>query len=212
MTLNEAAYLIAGNLNRNEDDVFIEEIKFAIKYYRAKILRDDFIRNGIDKNSVQSFVTNLVEVDKSLTHLIELDCNIIRTEEKIPIPIKVKTSSPFLYAGEVGFLRPFGYIEFNQISLIKENRFTSKSTYYTYENSYVYVIGNRRLQWLAFQAYWEKPEEVIELLISDNNCYDDNMEFPLRMDILMFIVNGILENRLPVNIHNDGEVRLLKTQ
>lgn len=102
MTLNQAAYYIAGTLNRPEDDVFVAEIKFAIKYYRSKLLRDDFHRNGIDKSSVQSFVVPLINVDKSLTHLIEFDCDIKRTTDKVPISIKTKTNSPFLFVGGVG--------------------------------------------------------------------------------------------------------------
>jgi len=211
MTLNEAAYYIAGTLNRPEDDVFIAEIKFAIKYYRTKLLRDDFNRNGIDKNSVQSFVVPLIDVDKSLTHLIEFDCDIKRTTDKVPIPIKTKTNSPFLFIGGVGFSRNISYIETNQIMNLKHDRFASTHVKYFYENGYVYLINAKRIKLLQFQSYWENPEEVIDLIVSDNNCYNDDQPFPLRQDLLMFIVNGILENRMPINVHNDGETRLLKT-
>lgn len=211
MTLNQAAYYIAGTLNRPEDDVFVAEIKFAIKYYRSKLLRDDFHRNGIDKSSVQSFVVPLINVDKSLTHLIEFDCDIKRTTDKVPISIKTKTNSPFLFVGGVGFSRSISYIETNQISNLHHDRFASENIKYFYENGYVYVINAKRIKYLQFQSYWENPEEVIDLIASDNNCYNDDQEFPLRQDLLMFIVNGILENRMPINVHNDGETRLLKT-
>ena len=96
-TLNEISATICDALGKPFDGMLKQRVKFSIKYYRAMLIRRDAERNPMSKHNVQRMNVKLKKVDKADTCVVDIDCDVLRTEHKIPKPVRMNSDSPFKY-------------------------------------------------------------------------------------------------------------------
>jgi hypothetical protein len=197
-SLNEIAYFIAARLGKESDFKTLQEIKAAIKINRALILRRDVERNSDNPSYVQHFYTKLIEVNEYDNCLVQGECTILRTENKIPRPVRLKDHSPFKYVGIAGFENPFTYLDMNKLTHIKYRTYTSNKIYYSYNNEYIYILKTDTpetdlLEYLLIQGVFTNPEEAVTNCIDSINCFSDDDPFPLPEDLIPDIINTILQ-------------------
>jgi hypothetical protein len=183
MTLNELAQSYCDSVNKPFDVQFLERIKFAIKGYRAALIRQDFERNGMAKDMLQSFVTKLVTVDEADNCIINVGCTILRTEDKVPKPVQLKGGDLFNYVGSVNIKnQPFVLTDTNELQYTKHKKYTKNSTRYIYRNGYIYIYTTGKFKYITIEGVFENPEEAMNLCA--NNCPDDNDQFPISAAML----------------------------
>lgn len=209
-SLNAIADNIISGLNEPFDDVLKQRVKFTVKLYRALFLRRDAEKNGLNRHTQQSFTMELELVDFADDPGVVVGCKVLRTKDKVPVPVRHKTDVPFKYVGNLVGGLGFAYTEQEELRFTKSNTFTCNVPRYTWRNGYLYVYGVNRMKWLQVQGSFENPEEAFELQVASGQCASDDDVFPIPMDILAEITDGMIRGQLPIRatLTNDLETKI----
>lgn len=209
-SLNELAASVLGKLDDPFNYELGEQIKFSFKYYRAFLLRREFERNGGKGMSSlrQSIDVNMQQVDKTDTCIVNVsDCLVLRTVNKVPTPIRGKRATDFYFVGSL-LGKPYTYVEPYEFNVITKNKYIKKTIYYTIINGYIYQLnGSTRQKYLRLESLFSDPSEV-RSDCSDINCFDDDMEFPLGLDMVDTIIKGMLSGEYSIVLPDNEEVRI----
>lgn len=206
-SLNQIGERIAYALNDPLNYMLKENIKFSIRYWRAMLIRRDIAQNGLSDEFLQRIYLDLIKVDKADACNFNLDCvKVLRTKNKIPKPIRLKTDVLFKFLGSVDG-KPFTYTEYEEIPYTCYNKFTSKSIRYTYINEYIYVFNNTLLKKIAIQTPFVDPYQANNIC-DDTTCFNDDSEFPCPEDMIQQIVSGILSGEFKMVNPPDEEVEV----
>lgn len=210
-TLNQMAYLIAERRGEPLNVPFIETIKFSIKYHYADYARRDAEKNGLSSQLIKFYVLPLIKVDRIDNCQITDDCTILRTRDKIEKPIRIKGDTDFKFFGTANGKKTFPFIDFDQIEIFLESKYTYNVPRGIYRNDYGYVVGgNTKFKWLGIEYVPTNPEKVA-YDCSTGNCYDDDQEYPIPLDIFKWIVDGILNGELRVVNEKEKEIPVDET-
>lgn len=207
-SLNAIAERIAYSLNDPFNYYLKESIKFTVKHWRATLLRNDIERNGVSKIYTQSMFADLIKVDKAEHSKLKLYENILKTTLKIPVPLRFKADSDFLYVGELGGGNPFVYRENFELPYTKYNKYTNNVISYNYTDGFIYVSKNCRIKSILIQTIFENPAEIYNLT-ENSDCFDpDNYEFPIGLDQLSYIVEGIIKSEIRLINPSDEQIKI----
>jgi hypothetical protein len=190
MTLNKIAYFVADRLGEPDNDTLIAEIKYAVSYWRAFLLRQEVEKNGQSGEYVQSMIVPVELVDAGDNCYIEVGCQVLKTKLKVPMPLNIKGDSPFNYIGTVNMKKPFGWRNHSTIGL----SFTGKKnqTFYTFTNGFIYVWGNNLIDYITVSGIFADPLEALDLCINSENCVDDDADYPMPSHLEHTIVEGLI--------------------
>ena len=107
MTLNEIAYnilnIVRGGRSNSDDHLSLSQIKFNIKYYRAMMIRRDMARNNFMSRHIEQDLgcLKLIRVNASKCCNFDIDCEVYRTEKKIPRTVRANFKDMITYVGGV---------------------------------------------------------------------------------------------------------------
>jgi len=205
MTLNEIAYNIlnsvrGGRPNQSEH-ISIDQIKFNIKHYRAVFIRRDFARNGIITRHLEQDLgcLELEEVNPSKCCNLPVDCSVSRTKRKIPKTVRFNFKDAITHVGDVTGLTRIPIVESSMISYLPFDKYTSdKYKAYMIED-YMYIYNAKGLKFINLRGIFENPEDLKHFNCESGSCWDENSNFPMPMDMVQLVTNGIMS----------GELRLL---
>tara|TARA_R100001463_G_scaffold44392_1_gene92246 strand:+ start:14 stop:706 length:693 start_codon:yes stop_codon:yes gene_type:complete len=202
MTLNEIAYnilnLVRGGRSSNNDHISTSQIKFNVKYYRAMLIRRDFARNGIITRHLEQDLgcLELIKVDASKCCNLPTECAVYRTVKKIPKTVRFNFNDAVTYVGDVSGTGTIPMVESNAIQWLPYDKYTkNKMKAYMIED-YVYIYNADGLKFINVRGIFEDPEDVALFDCDGSDCYDDNTDFPIPMDMLQTITQGIMSGEL----------------
>lgn len=183
MLLSETALFIAKLKGKENDLAFIDLLKSQIIAYDATIRRQQYDK-GANLSSLEQTIkcVELIKVNSASCGLgVENDL-VLRTKERLPKPLLLKSNSPFksVYNSVTSKNRiTIDYLSPEQLEFIDVRRFTSGNVFHTYENDYGYIVNALEkgydLESVSFRALWDNPLEVrtfakAELLKDCCNC------------------------------------------
>jgi hypothetical protein len=205
--LNALAESIAATHNKLTDVVFIEKLKFDIKTLRSLFIKQDTERNLIDNRLIQSVCFDLIRVDISECCSAASNCMIHRTTNKVPMPIKLKSSGSFSYVGDlVGNGYSFSKVE--DWDLEKFRRFNLNKPFYDYYNGYIYIKNNKVREFLLVKGIFEDPDELSKCCSTTaNTAVLESDTYPLPLD-LAGRIKDVIESRLRRYEGEDKEVKI----
>lgn len=206
MTLDEIAYNLLnsfrGGRSSNDDNISISQIKFNIKHYRAVFIRRDFARNGLVTRHLEQDLrcVQLERVDLSKCCNINIDCPAWRSIKKLPRTVRFNFEEAITYVGDITGLGRIQLIKPYEVAYISADKFTGNNMKAYMIEDYLYILNNKGADYVNVRGIFEDPEKVG--LFSDCSgalCYTDDMPFPMPMDMVQAITQGMM----------NGELRLL---
>ena len=213
ITLNEIAYSIAHTLGFPNDFFLREKIKLSAIGVRATLIRQDLTRNTLSKAFLQSIGNQeLMCVDVSeCPSVVPTGTYMLRTINKIPKPVRTKDNSTFYFVGTPDKTKAFQETTMDGIEISSEDKYTSKFPKYFYLDGYIYVINppTDDLKYITIVSPFADPREVAEFKDCPGaDCYTDDSNFPLEMDMWMQMEGILLSIYRGSNPTEDEEVRL----
>ncbi len=213
ITLNEIAYSIAHTLGTPNDFFLREKIKLSAIGVRATLIRQDLTRNTLSKAFLQSIGNQeLTCVDVSqCPATVPTGTYMLRTINKIPKPVRTKDNSTFYYVGIPDKTRAFQETTIDGIFISSEDRYTSRFPKYFYLDGYIYVINppTDDLKYITIISPFADPREIASFKDCPGaDCYTDDSDFPLEMDMWMQMEGILLSMYRGSNPTEDEEVRL----
>lgn len=215
-TLNKIAYQVAEAAGMADNDTFIERARDAVAYYRALLIRREIERTGRTHPQLyQSIVVNLVKSTPVDACLPDLDCKVMRSEQKLPRGIRLRGyRSPFHYVGTVDNQKPFLYEEMQAMALARQNKFTKNMPRYSYADGYLYFI-NVAYDAVAVRGVFEDPLALSSFKACEGStaCSSPDDEYPVPADMVPLIIQSMLSGefgtRAP-NVESIAEVEINK--
>lgn len=202
MTLNEIAYnilnLVRGGRSSNNDHISTSQIKFNVKYYRAMFIRRDFTRYGMVTRQLEQDLgcLELVKVDASKCCNLPVECAVYKTVRKVPKTIRFSFRDAITHVSDVTGLGTIPMVESHAVQWLPYDKYT-KDKYKAYMiEDYMYIYNAKGLQFINIRGVFEDPEEVAMFDCDGSDCYDDDMDFPIPMDMLQMITQGIMQGEL----------------
>ena len=202
MTLNEIAYnilnLVRGGRSSNNDYISTDQIKFNIKYYRAMLIRRDFARNGMITRHLEQDLgcLELIKVDASKCCNLPTECAVYRTVRKIPKTVRFNFKDAVTYVGDISGTGTIPIVESNTVQWLPYDKYTkNKMKAYMIED-YLYIYNADGLKFINVRGIFEDPEDLARFDCDGSDCYDDNSDFPIPMDMLQIITNGLMSGEL----------------
>lgn len=190
-TLQQIAQTYADSVNKPFDDMFIERIKFSIKYWRATLIRREFERTAADRTLKQSFLKSVEDPHPTDDCFIQ-GCN-VKVVKDVPRPINIKGNPEFTYVGDRDRLTPpFQPSTSTEIRLWKKTPFHPGLRNYRYVNNDVYLYGSETQKHILFEGYMEDPYKAMEECLASNECIDEAVDdFFISSHMLEAIYRGL---------------------
>tara|TARA_R100001510_G_scaffold15057_1_gene12376 strand:- start:33984 stop:34670 length:687 start_codon:yes stop_codon:yes gene_type:complete len=202
MTLNEIAYnilnLVRGGRSSNNEHISTSQIKFNVKYYRAMLIRRDFARNGVITRHLEQDLgcLELIKVDASKCCNLPTECAVYRTVRKIPKTVRFNFKDAVTYVGDISGTGTIPIVDSNTVQWLPYDKYTkNKMKAYMIED-HLYVYNADGLKFINVRGIFEDPEDLSKYDCDGDDCYDDDSDFPIPMDMLQTITQGIMSGEL----------------
>ncbi len=205
MTLKEISYNILNLFDERYEDldtsITIDQIVYAVKYYRSLFLRRDMQR-GSRLTPFEQEITDTFTFKPSSS----FGRNALESDSTIPTPVRLKNrdggglSYIGLRTGDVSY--PIRNIHKQRLS--KYDKFTDNKTSATYQNGTIYVFGGLTntlssgdTREFEIRGIFEDPEKVMEYKGLSNT---KNQPFPMGSDMEQRITKGLLSGELSLQM------------
>lgn len=202
MTLDEIAYnllnLVRGGRSSNDENISLDQIKFNVKHYRAMFIRRDFARNGLITRHLEQDLgcIDLVRVDASKCCNLPIDCVVYRTALPIPRTVRFNFREALTYTGAVNGTHRIPLVEPYEVEYLPYDKYTKNNSKVYMIEDYLYVYNPKGMDTINIRGIFEDPEEVEKFNQCDGPCYDESFIFPMPMDMIALITNGLLNGEL----------------
>ncbi len=182
-----------ANLLRQPDNHEIKErVKDSFKNLMATYIRQSVEKNGIDELLILPFEVKLINRLYPEHRFIKegVGIELKRSEFKIPTPVRIQNSSPYIYVGDG--INTYTYTTAQE--LIRRSSFLSmgSAVYYFVENEYIYCKTNDdthkiKSDAIIVKSIYENPEQVLGYYNTSNDLQDIVIPFPRDMIAKIFI-------------------------
>jgi hypothetical protein len=165
-------------------------------------------RNGVSEEMNIPYVADLIKVDIADNNIIDADCTVLRTKNKIFTPIRLKSDTSFKFVGTTDRKITFTYTNLEELKYTCSNKYTSNIIRYMRMNGYIYVYNATKIKHICIDCIPVDASEVLGYI--NDKCYDDDDEFPIPMDMLQAIIRGMITGEYkvqPMNNVNEEEVQ-----
>ena len=205
MTLDEIAYnilnLLRGGRSSNDELISLDQIKFNIQHYRAMLIRRDYARNGYVSKSIEQDLgcLHLEQVDASKCCGVELPtgCMVYKTKRRMPKTIRFNLTDAYTFIGKPDGTGTIPRIEPYELEWVPYDKYTSRLTRYYVIDEYIYIYEPQGLERINVRGVFEDPKAVGEFATCDTGfCYDEQSPYPLPMDMVSAITNGLVQGEL----------------
>lgn len=202
MTLDEISYnilnLYRGGRGSNNEHITLAQIKFNVKHYRAMLIRRDFERNNlISRHHEQDFgCFELERVDASRCCGLPVECYVSRTKLKVPRTVRFNNRDGITHIADVTGIHTIPLVDPIAVQHLPWDRFTKndKKAYMIEDHLYLYNADGVDI--LDIRGIAEDPEELAKYDCHGENCYNKDSIFPLGMDLVEALTNGLVKGTL----------------
>lgn len=208
-TLNEIVYNIALQVEKADDAVLLERLKFIVGYYRAQFIRQDQQRNhSIPPQFIQSLECLEMEAANAMECCDgeDIGCEVWKTKQKIPRPVRLYDGSVFGYVGSVDGKVPYQATTGVQAQYSNYSKWSKGVAQYIYTNDRIYVLNARPAEILV-RGIFERPEELgIYQCCDSTPVFTEDKEYPMSMDMVQRVTQSILATEMQLeNRQNDND-------
>lgn len=208
-TLNKLAYDLAESVDKDTDYAFVERMKDHVMGYRAMLFRRDQDRgNRLPFEFIQNLgCIDMIEVPSVECCGVDLGCSVYRTKDKVPRPVRTKNGSSFSYVGTVDGQNSFSQMSRAETSFRSFDRFRGAAEFFVYENGHIYVF-NTKPEKILVKGVFSDPRDIKQMGYCEEECFDDDSEFPMAEDMTPILLRAIKEEVLGLQDPNDDNQKV----
>ena len=202
MTLDEIAYnilnLVRGGRSNTGDNISIAQIKFNIKYYRAMLIRRDFARNGNITRHLEQDIkcVELHKVDASKCCNLPVNCDVYACKTMIPRTVRLNFKDAITHVSDVTGLETIPIVDPITVQWLPYDKYVKNAKRAYMIEDHIYVYNANGLQFINVRGIFEDPEALEDYDCDGNQCYDPESPFPMPMDMVQTITQGIMSGEL----------------
>lgn len=168
MKLIQLVEILLPALGEEGDFVFKAKLADYVKAQLAYLIRQDVERNALSKSSYTiELMFELESVDEFDTCSVKGVCDVRRTKNKVPKPIRFKDIyAPFISVKNLtsiseSFIDVLSYVASFLINKLYLSKYKN-IPYYTYKNGYIYVFNANALNHIRVTSAFEDIDEYVK--------------------------------------------------
>lgn len=206
MTLDEIAYnllnLVRGGHSHHDDTISLAQMKFNILHYRAMFIRRDYAKNGFTSRHIEQDLgcVPIVKVDASKCCNLDTGCSIYRTKLELPRTVRYNFKEALTYVGTVGGFDTIPLVNSNTVKWLTYDKYTKNKMKAYMIDEFLYIYNAEGIENINIRGIFENPRDVSRYGdCAGSGCYNDSShDFPIPMDMIQQINQGILNGELKV--------------
>lgn len=173
------------------------QLSFIADYKRAQYIKQDQNKNYFDNDQFYQDLgcINLIPVDKAECCELALDCNILRSELKIPKLIRLNNRLPIKISAIDNQTR-FTLILPERTPFLGHTKFPQMGVKVYWLNNYLYVPETLDIRAIKVRGILENPTDAKTFVCAGEACYTDHTDYPLTADMLDLITKDVMGNEL----------------
>ena len=202
MTLNEIAYnllnLIRGGKTSHDENISLEQIKFNIRHYRAVLIRRDYARNGLVTRHLEQSLgcLELEKVDGSQCCGLDIGCEVYKTKMPVPKTVRFNFEDAITFVGAADGLTRIPLVSSSVIKFLQYDKYTYDNKKAYMIDDYLYIFHAEGMEYVNIRGVFENPEDLAKYECNDQNCYDEDSEYPIPADMIQAINSGFMNGEL----------------
>ena len=202
MTLDEIAYnilnLVRGGRSNTGENISIAQLKFNIKYYRAMFIRRDFAKNGnITRHLEQDLrCVEFEKVDASKCCSLPVNCDVYKSKVKIPKTVRLNFKDAITHVSDVTGLETIPIVDPLTVQWLPYDKYAQNAKRAYMIEDYMYIYNANGMQYANIRGIFEDPEVLGMYDCDGTECYDHHSDFPVPMDMIQMITQGIASTEL----------------
>jgi hypothetical protein len=200
---------------RLSDDAVVpsfNQLSFIVDYKRAQYIRQDQTKNYYDNDQFYQDLgcINMIKVDKAECCTINLDCEVLRTEVKIPNLLRIENKLA-LKANAIDRQTRFTIILPERSPFLGHTKFPQLGLKMYWLNGYLYIPETMDIRAINVRGILANPADAKTFVCDGEACYSNSSDYPLTPDMLDLITKDILSTELKMLISiapdesNDGQ-------
>ena len=204
MTLNEIAHnilnLVRGGRPNQSEHITLDQIKFNIKHYRAMLIRRDYARNGIITRHLEQHL-GCLELDignPSKCWNFTVTCSVSRSILKIPKTVRFNFKEAITFVGDVTGHDNIPIVDSHMIKWLPHDKYTASHRKAYMIEDHLYIYNADSLKYVNVRGIFEDPTDLKHFNCDSSLCWDDNSPFPMPMDMVQAITQGLLQGELQI--------------
>ena len=218
-TKAEMIYSVKELLKDHTDDTFIieEHVSFQIDNMRTMLLRQLYSDRAkkFDAAASQTFCIGMEQVDNGLCGA-RTNCTVLRSTEKIPGLLSVKSRSSLIRVGPpVIGTKAYDMVDPAYLGECIDDPYGSHAIFI--ENEYLYLVGSsiaaKLIKCVSVTGIFEDPEALAELNNSCDNqnsgsCYTVDTDYPVPAFMIGTIIQEVVKLYVkvkPLEQHRDTD-------
>jgi hypothetical protein len=174
------------------------QIDYWIAQARAKFIAEAIQRrDNITDTWVQSIsCMELIQVDASECCLVNTNCYILRTKDKLPPTIEY-----YLDNGIIRVVTPDGTVIAKSNPFASKygdyNKYTANTRDWFLQNGYLYITSEDLLTYITVYALFENPMDLANFTAcSGDTCFSDSDPYPVSNKMANDITNYIIRAKV----------------
>jgi hypothetical protein len=216
ITLNKLSYDLLnsarGGKVSSSEQISLRQVKEWVKNTRILLIQRELDKHrSVSQNIISDLgCVNVSLVDASSCCGITVDCNILRTDVKIPNPIET-AQKDMLTRVASSDLTSIGYtiIPYQRAAHTGNGQFTKLGHYAFMHDNYVYVMGPKSglFKRINIQGVFEDPTESATFTsCSGEACYTDDSKYPISGKHVEILKQMIFETNFRIAIQGKTDV------
>lgn len=190
----------AGRLHDDFSPSF-NQLSFIVDYKRAQYIRQDQTKNYYDNDQFYQDLgcINMIKVDKAECCTIGLDCEVLRTEVKIPNLLRIENKLA-LKASAIDRQTRFTIILPERSPFLGHTKFPQLGLKMYWLNGYLYIPETMNIRAINVRGMLANPSDAKSFVCDGEACYSNSSDYPITPDLLDLITKDILSTELKVLI------------
>jgi len=205
MTKTEIVYnllnLISGGVIHDDFRPSFNQLSFIVDYKRAQYIRQDQTKNYYDNDQFYQDLgcINMIKVDKAECCTIGLDCEVLRTEIKLPNFLRIENRIG-LKASAIDRQSRFTIVLPERAPFLGHTKFPQLGLKIYWLNGYLYIPESMDIRAINVRGLLAKPEDAKSFVCNGEACYTSDSDYPMTEDMLDLITKDILSTELKMLI------------
>jgi hypothetical protein len=216
MTKSEIVYNLLNLISagRLSDDFIpsFNQLSFIVDYKRAQYIRQDQTKNYYDNDQFYQDLgcINMIKVDKAECCTINLDCDVLRTEVKLPNFLRIENKIA-LKSSAIDRQTRFTIVLPERSPFLGHTKFPQLGLKMYWLNGYLYIPETMDIRAINVRGILANPSDAKNFICDGEACYSNASDYPMTSDMLDLITKDILSTELKMLISiapdesNDGQ-------
>jgi len=205
ITLRQMVYDIKniayGGLQSDDAKLSDRQIAYWIKQQRARLIKQELSKKT---RIPESYIQHIPCLELELVNDAECcqtynKCKVLRSKLPIPTTITRGGKSTIVSVSSVDGMHHFSETTFFKVKTNKYAKYTGDLRRWFLKDDYLYITNDSDIKRLAIAGVFEDPEELSNFVTcEDKECFTEDSEFPITMDMAGMVTSIILQERLGI--------------